>query len=217
MALSPVELCLGFVPGDEVGLVVEALGSDGAVLATGTWTASSGAPLCGVLDEFLGALDAVAHTVRVIPASGLVAVGTAGEPVHPVLVGPSTATEPDAGWLTGRLPGGVGDWVAAVGSAPSSAWMLAKLSWLHRSDTAAWEAMAAALTPAAWLVRSLTGRAVTTESDAAATGCWNAGGWRYDLLAVVDGARDWTEALPAVADPDVAAVGAWRSAAVVVG
>ena len=90
MALSPVELCLGSAPGDEGGLVVEALGSDGAVLATGTWTASSGAPLGGVLDEFLGALDAVAHTVRVVPAPGLVAVDGAGATVHPVLVGPAT-------------------------------------------------------------------------------------------------------------------------------
>lgn len=216
MALSPVELRIGFTPGDTSDLSVDALGSDGTVLATGSWRAASGAPLGGVLDELLAALDSVASVVRVVSPGGLVAVDASGSPVHAPLVGPNPATEPDAGWLTGRLPGGAADWQSAVGAAPASQWMLAKLSWLHRSAPDAWSRMVSVRTPAAWLVESLTGRAVTIESDAVATGCWNAGGWRFDLLAIVDAEREWSEALPAVADPDAPAVGVWRSVAVVV-
>lgn len=217
MALAPVEIRVGFAPGDGSALFVDAVGTDGSALASGSWRASSGAPLGGVLDELLCAVDAVASLVRIMPTRGLVAVDADGSPVHPPLVGVSPTTEPDAGWLAGRLPGRDSDWVAAVGAAPSSDWMLAKLSWLHRSDAEAWARMSVALTPAAWLAASLTGRSVTVEADAAATGCWNPGGWRFDLLAIVDGDRDWSEAVPAVADPDAPAVGTWRSVKVVVG
>jgi|GEM_PF-2717386 len=221
MALAPVVLRLGVdlldsADTDGSRWAISAVGSDGAVIATGTWSVASGAPLGGVCDEILGALDSVASRVEIGVGPGLVALDSAGQPVHAPLVGPSPSTEPDAGWLCLQLPGGADDWVAAVGAPPTAEGMLARLSWLHRSAPEAWSRLVSVATPAAWLVGSLTGRTVTSEADAAATGCWNPGGWRLDLLAIVDRDRDWTDALPAVADPDASAVGVWRTVPVVV-
>ena len=210
MTVAPVVVRVGPAPDDPASSTISAVGSDGEVVATGVWS-SPVAPLAGVVDELLGALDTVASSVEIVAVPGLVALAADGRLLHRPLVGPGPETEPDAGWLCRQLPGGADDWVAAVGAPPTAGGMLARLSWLHRSEAEAWAGMATALTPAAWMVRALTGRAVTTEADAASTGCWNPGGWRFDLLAIVDRDRDWSEALPAVADPGSSAVGVWRS------
>jgi xylulokinase len=59
---------------------------------------------------------------------------------------------------------------------------------------------------------------VTDRGDASGTGYWSpaTGEYRYDLLGVVDGSRDWTNALPRVAGA-LEAVGTWEGAVVAPG
>ena len=61
----------------------------------------------------------------------------------------------------------------------------------------------------------LSGRLVTDRGDASGTGYWSPGEerYRYDLLAIVDGDRDWTGALPDVLGA-VEPAGTWRDAVV---
>jgi len=57
--------------------------------------------------------------------------------------------------------------------------------------------------PHDWLTLRLTGELVTDRGDASGTGYFDAahGEYRYDLLAVVDGARAWDACLPRVLAP----------------
>jgi len=185
--------------------VIIAASGGGERLALGDVPSS----LAGACEAWAAGVGAVEITA---PA-GLVALGADGAVLRYV-AGQQPDTSPDAGWLTGRLPGGAADWVAAVGSAPAASWMLAKLSWLHRSDDAAWAAMRSALTPRAWLTQQLTGLATTSAADAISTGAWAVDeGWRFDLLAIVDSQREWSEFLPQVV-PDGTPLGEWRGLAV---
>lgn len=195
------------------GITVAMAGKGGE--ERGRATPAKPATVAGVCGQVVQASGAALSQVQVSAVPGLVAVDAAGSLVA-VLVGDDPDTTPDAGWLTGRLPGEAEDWQAAVGAAPDASWTLAKLSWLHRSDAAAWSAMAAALTPQAWLVAALTGDAVTDAADASRTGAWADGTYRWDLLAIVDGALDWAGMVPAVAAPD-APLGTWRGAPILAG
>jgi xylulokinase len=98
---------------------------------------------------------------------------------------------------------------------PVASFTITKLSWLHRREPEAWRRLARVVLPHDWLTFRLTGRLVTDRGDASGTGYWSAaqGAYRHDLLAIVDGDRDWSLALPEVLGPrDVA--GAWRGAVV---
>jgi xylulokinase len=57
--------------------------------------------------------------------------------------------------------------------------------------------------PHDWLTLRLAGRFVTDRGDASSTGWWSPSEGRYrdDLLALVDGARDWSGVLPEVLGP----------------
>lgn len=166
------------------------------------------------VDVVCAAVAKVSHcrvsAVELSAAPGLVVLDRNRRMPCPPLVGDEPDTSPDAGWLRKQLPGGDDDWVAAVGSAPAAGWTLSKLSFVHRSRADVWEQLQQVLTPQAWLAHSLTGAAVTDAADAASIGAWSpAGGYRWDLLAIVDKDRDWTGAMPAV----VAAgddLGMWR-------
>lgn len=150
------------------------------------------------------------HVVLCVCPKGAVVLDADGGLLAPALVGDDPDTAPDAKWLTKQLPGGADDWVAAVGSAPSAAWTASKLSWLHRSEPSAWDQLAVVLQPQDWVALQLTGNVFTDERSARATGYWSSTDfYRLDLLAIVDGDRDWTGALPPVV-ADHAAVGLWR-------
>jgi xylulokinase len=126
-----------------------------------------------------------------------------------------TETAPDAGWLLKQLPGGAADWAAACGSVPVAAFTIAKLSWLHRSEPDAWSRLAHVVLPHDWLTSQLTGRLTTDRGDASGTGYWDpaTGEYRFDLLAIVDADRDWSDVVPEVLGPTGTA-GEWRGALV---
>ncbi len=158
-------------------------------------------------------------TVAVSAPAGAVFLDADGVPLREAMIGACERSRPDAGWLLGQLDGPA--WEAAVGAQPTAASTISKLSWLHRSDAAAWERLAHVVSPVDWIVAQMcslgTDAIVTDPVSAAATGYWHAasGQYRWELLAIVDAGRDW----PAMAPPVVAAAeprGRWNGARVTV-
>ena len=149
---------------------------------------------------------------------GMVALDSACDVLRPAKLWNDTETAPDAGWLVGQLPGGAADWAAAVGSVPVAAFTVTKLSWLHRSEPDVWARLAHVLLPHDWLTHCLTGELVTDRGDASGTGYWSpsTGEYRWDVLGIVDGDRDWSTVVPRVAQP-LEVVGHWRGAPVACG
>jgi xylulokinase len=98
---------------------------------------------------------------------------------------------------------------------PVAAFTITKLSWLHRSEPEAWARLARVCLPHDWLTYRLSNEFVTDRGDASGTGYWSAatGTYRFDLLAIVDGDRDWTGVVPPVLGPGDAS-GEWRGAQV---
>lgn len=149
---------------------------------------------------------------------GMVALDAGGAVVRPAKLWNDTESAPDAGWLLKQLPDRAAGWAAACGSVPVAAFTVTKLSWLHRSEPEAWERLAHVVLPHDWLTYRLTGRLVTDRGDASGTGYWSAaeGGYRWDLLAVVDRDRDWSTVVPEVLGPRDQA-GRWGDVAVACG
>jgi xylulokinase len=150
---------------------------------------------------------------------GMVALDADDRPVHPAKLWNDTESAPDAGWLLAQLAAHDGDedddgaaaWAEAVGSVPVAAFTVTKLSWLHRTHPDAWNRVARVLLPHDHLTHLLTGEYTTDRGDASGTGYWSpsAGEYRWDLLALIDRDRDWTDVVPTVLDPlDVA--GRWN-------
>ncbi len=149
---------------------------------------------------------------------GMVTLDADRQVIRPAKLWNDTESAPDSGWLLKQLPGGAADWAAACGSVPVAAFTITKLSWLHRSEPDAWARLAHVLLPHDWMTSRLTGRLVTDRGDASGTGYWSAatGEYCHELLAIVDGDREWSSALPEVLGPmDVA--GEWRGAIVAPG
>jgi len=146
---------------------------------------------------------------------GMVVLDEAGEVIRPAKLWNDTETAPDAGWLLKQLPGGAADWAAAVGSVPVAALTITKLSWMHRSEADNWARVAAVMLPHDWMTYRLTGEMVTDRGDASGTGYWSpaTGDYRWDLLAIIDGEREWSEAVPRVLSP-LARAGMWGDAVV---
>ena len=149
---------------------------------------------------------------------GMVALDAARTVVRPAKLWNDTESAPDAGWLLKQLPGGAAAWAAACGSVPVAAFTVTKLSWLHRSEPEHWAQLAHVLLPHDWLTYRLTGNLVTDRGDASGTGYWSpaSGEYRWDLLAIVDGERDWSDAVPRVLGP-LDEAGSWNGAAVACG
>ncbi len=145
---------------------------------------------------------------------GLVALDANGQVLRPAKLWNDTESAPDARWLVDQLEGGASAWAEACGSVPLAAFTVSKLSWLHRCEPAVWAHLAHVVLPHDWLTYRLTGERVTDRGDASGTGYWSptAGGYRWDLLAIVDGDRDWADAVPRVLGPHDCA-GALTSAA----
>ncbi|MDQ1423814.1 MAG: xylulokinase [Acidimicrobiaceae bacterium] len=149
---------------------------------------------------------------------GMVVLDGAGEVIRPAKLWNDTESAPDAGWLIKQLDGGAAAWAAACGTVPVASLTITKLSWLHRTEPESWARLARVMLPHDWITLRLCGDRVTDRGDASGTGYWSPakGEYRYDLLAVVDAARDWTDALPRVAGP-LEAVGTWEGAVVAPG
>lgn len=146
---------------------------------------------------------------------GMVALDEHRTVIRPAKLWNDTESAPDAEWLIAQLPGGSDAWAEACGVVPVASITITKLSWLHRSEPEAWTRLAHVLLPHDWLTLQLTGRLATDRGDASGTGYWSAatGSYCFDLLALVDGERDWTDVVPPVLGPrDV--VGEWRGAQV---
>jgi len=146
---------------------------------------------------------------------GMVALDAADQPVHPAKLWNDTESAPDVGWLLGELAEGDADgtqaWADAVGSVPVAAFTVTKLSWLHRSHPNAWDRLARVLLPHDYLTHRLTGAYTSDRGDSSGTGYWSpsTGEYRWDLLAMIDADRDWSEVVPDVLGPlDVA--GEWN-------
>ena len=158
---------------------------------------------------------------------GMVALDADDRPVHPAKLWNDTETAPDAAWLLTQLSGGGnvdghehGDddgadpgavWAAAVGSVPVAAFTVTKLSWLHRSHPDAWQRVRRVLLPHDYLTHRLTGDYTTDRGDASGTGYWSAsrGGYRWEVLSIVDGERDWSDVVPRVLGP-LDPAGSWQ-------
>ncbi len=192
---------------------------EGLVDATAWWAAVVQATHHAV--EGLTALGLPADDLRSVlvapglPTGGLVALGADAAPVHAAAVGSHTASGADADWLVGHLDGGAEAWLAATEVLPTAGSTVALLSWLHRCAPDAWSAATRFTLPAGYLLECLGGDASVSSIDAVGTAVLDlhtAETWRTDLLAVVDGDRDWTAALPRVV-PTAASVGALSPAA----
>ena len=146
---------------------------------------------------------------------GMVALDAAGAVIRPAKLWNDTESAPDAAWLLAQLPGGAEAWAGAVGSVPVASFTVTKLSWLHRTEPESWARLARVLLPHDWLTYRLTGEFVTDRGDASGTGYWSPaeGRYRSDVLALVDGGRDWAEVLPRVLGPTEVA-GEWQGAVV---
>jgi xylulokinase len=132
---------------------------------------------------------------------GLVVLDRRCEWLRPAVLWNDTRSAEDAERLASRF--GASHWVDACGSVPLAAFTLSKLAWLRRCEPETFADMAHAVLPHDWLTFQLTGRLVTDRGDASGTGYWSPTENRYrlDLLALVDGERDWAHALPAVLGP----------------
>ena len=152
------------------------------------WTAFEAAwAMAGAPDVAAIAVGGQQHGMVVLDADGAV--------IRPAKLWNDTESAPDAGWLLRQLPDGAAGWAAACGSVPVAAFTITKLSWLHRCEPEQWSRLAKVLLPHDWLTGQLTGEFMTDRGDASGTGYWSpaAGEYRWDLLAIVDAERDWTD------------------------
>ena len=133
----------------------------------------------------------------------MVAMDAAGQVIRPAKLWNDTESAPDAGWLIKQLDRGATAWAEACGSVPVAAFTVTKLSWLHRSEPEHWARLARVLLPHDWLTWRLTGAFTTDRGDASGTGYWSPdeGAYRWDLLRIVDGERDWFTVVPEVLGP----------------
>ena len=148
---------------------------------------------------------------------GMVALDADDRAVHPAKLWNDTESDPDVTWLIDQL-GSPEAWAEAIGSVPVAAFTITKLSWLHRTHPEAWQRIARVLLPHDYITHRLTGRHTTDRGDASGTGYWSpaTGTYRFDLLELIDGERDWSEVVPTVLGP-MDTAGTWRGATVAPG
>jgi sugar (pentulose or hexulose) kinase len=168
-----------------------------------------------------------AHVSKLVIQGGhevMICADSSGEVIRPALCGPDPRMEPDAKWLLSQLPGGASDWERITGLVPSSAHLVSKCSWLHRSEPENW-ARIARLTPlSAWIGSQLTGaEPVITAAVAQGTGLWSPveGAYSRLICQIIDADRDLRNFLPKVAIAsetevgDTALIGEWNGITVV--
>ncbi|SEB62021.1 xylulokinase [Paramicrobacterium humi] len=136
---------------------------------------------------------------------GLVALDEHGAVIRDAKLWNDTESAPELAEL--RVTVGDADFIRAVGSLPTAAFTIGKLAWLARHEPANFARLRYVLLPHDYLTFRLTGRRVTDRSEASGTGYFDAasGEYRLDLLAHVDGTREWLSLLPEVLEPSAAA------------
>lgn len=141
---------------------------------------------------------------------GMVVLDSERRVVRPAKLWNDTESAPDAAWLIKNVPGGAAALARSTGSVPVAAFTVTKLSWLHRSEPQSWERLAHVLLPHDWITFRMTGGLTTDRGDASGTGYFDpvAGTYVDEVLATVDGDRDWSDALPRVLGPTEVA-GEW--------
>lgn len=172
------------------------------------WLRSTVAASRDALDALVAigpsAADVGAVHVCTSSPGGLVALDAAGTPLHDALLGTHGDSAADAEWLLSHTDGGADAWLAASGVLPTAGSTVALLSFLHRTDGAAWQAMARCTLPVGLLAERLgagpsldvfgaRGTAVADRHEPQS--------WRTDLLRAVDADRDWLATLPPIVDP----------------
>ena len=173
------------------------------------------------LHEALSRLDVpeIGAVSVVGPLHSLVALGPGAGALRPALLAEDRRSEPDAGWCTKHIP--ALDWSTSVGSVPSSALTVTKLSWLHRSEPETWGRIDCLSSLHGVLAAALcddTPEFATDRLTASGTGLWSAGQEAYDqrVLSLIDAERSWPGVLARVVGPfDV--IGSRGDAKVVVG
>ena len=153
---------------------------------------------------------------------GMVVLDAQDQPVHPAKLWNDTESASDAEVLLEQFSsgstGGAAAWADAIGSVPVAAFTVTKLMWLRRSKPEVWSRLARVLLPHDYLTHRLTGNYTTDRGDASGTGYWSpiSGRYRWDILALIDPDRDWSDAVPTVLGPlDIA--GTWKGTTVAPG
>lgn len=179
------------------------------------------ASVIAAFDQVLA--DTAAHAPVALsivgPLHALVVLDGAGAAIRPVLLADDQRSAPDAGWCNKKIAPPV--WAASVGSVPSAALTVTKLSWLHRSEPDVWDRVASFVSLQDYLRGRLCdsgASSVTDRGGASGTGYWSStrGVYDNDVLTLIDKDRVWAEAVPAVVDP-TASVGARGSMRIAVG
>ena len=173
--------------------------------------------LIGLLDGM--PIDDVSVLSLAGPMHSLVALDAGSAVIRPALLAEDQRSAPDAGWCNKKIP--ALDWSTSVGSVPSAALTVTKLSWLHRSEPDNWERIARLCPLGTYLSAGLcdtAGGYATDAVTASGTGYWSPGAQAYDdrVLSLIDGERDWSGVLPAVVGP-LDTIGARGTARVGVG
>lgn len=142
------------------------------------------------------------------PLHALVAVDSAGAVIRPVLLAEDQRSAPDAGWCNKKIA--PAQWAASVGSVPTAALTVTKLSWLHRSEAETWERTARLSSLHDYLRGRLCDASATFVTDrgaASGTGLWSAPSGSYDeaVLTLIDKERAWSSVVPEVVDGTAAA------------
>jgi D-xylulose kinase len=144
---------------------------------------------------------------------GMVTLDAEDRPVRPAKLWNDTTTEPDCAWLTRKL-GGLDAVLGLTGNAFLPGYTAPKVSWLHRSEPAAYARTARICLPHDYLNLWLTGEYATEPGDASGTGYVDVRArlYRPEVLALLDGERDWERTLPPIV-PSLSQVGSLRPAA----
>lgn len=171
------------------------------------WLRSTAVAARSALDS-LAAFGLTSDDVRSVrvhtrSAGGLVALDDSGAPLHAAMLGTHTGSAPDADWLVANADGGADAWLAGTGVIPTAGTTVALLSYLHRTEPDAWNAMARCTLPIGLLAERMGADPSLSEHDAIGTAVADRrvpNAWCTDLLRVVDETRDWAATMPTIVD-----------------
>lgn len=154
--------------------------------------------LVGALSQVGEHLDAVVAVSVAGQQHGMVVLGAHDEVLRPAKLWNDTESAANAAALVEALGGD--EWARRVGSVPVPAFTITKLAWLAEHEPLVFEAVSKVMLPHDWLTFRLTGEHVTDRGDASGSGWWSprTGELDADVLALVDGERDWTRLVPRV-------------------
>ena len=148
---------------------------------------------------------------------GLVTLDAQNKVVRNAKLWNDTQSAADAKWCVDQR--GDAWWAEHVGSVPVASFTVAKLSWLKRVEPQNWAQVARICLPhdfLSWHLRGAGSNEITTDrGDASGTGYWSPKLGKYDneVLNIIDAKRDWSNALPRVANP-LEQTGTWQNAVI---